>query len=94
VASLPTGNDCSASELTYNNLVDLSGTGMSFAASSAFRSCLTDHDGTGIACNGTAEKRRGWVEINLNIDSPTMETDSIRAQTIVSSRDYGWEEVE
>jgi len=93
VADIASGdNDCSNE--SYSNIVDLSSTGMSFAASSAFRSCLTDHDGTGIACNGTAEKRRGWVEINLNIESPTMETDSIRVQTIVSSRDYGWEEVE
>lgn len=91
VANIASGdNDCSNEN--YSNIVDLSGTGMSFAASSAFRSCLTDHDGTGTACNGTAEKRRGWVEINLNIESPTMETDAIRVQTIVSSRDYGWEE--
>jgi len=76
-------------------IVDLSDTGMKFDSTAGFRSCVTDNkgDGTVTACNGVSdEKRRGWAEINLNIGNPTMETDSINVQSIVSSRDYGWEE--
>jgi prepilin-type N-terminal cleavage/methylation domain-containing protein len=65
------------------SVVDLSGTGMTFAASSGFRNQKTD----------IAGDVRGWAEINLNVDSPGMETDSIFVQTTVSSRDYGWEEM-
>jgi prepilin-type N-terminal cleavage/methylation domain-containing protein len=60
------------------SIVDLSGANMTFDATSGFRS------------QKTSPTVRGWVEINLNIESPTMNTDSIRVQTIVSSRDYGW----
>lgn len=92
MASLASGNDCSG--LTYTNVVDLAGTEMTFdAATSKFRSCVTDQDGTGTACNGVSEKRRGWAEVNINIrltSGQEMETDTIRVQTIVSSRDYGW----
>lgn len=68
------------------SMVDLSDTDMAFdTATSGFRDQKTD--------TLSSPKIRGWVEINLNIEAPSMETDSIRAQTIVSSRDYGWEEV-
>lgn len=89
-ADLASGNDCSG--LTYtNNLVNLSGTGMTFDSGKAkFRSCTTDQDGTGPACNSVTGKRRGWAEVNLDIENPTMATDAIKVQTIVSSRDYGW----
>lgn len=61
-------------------IVDLFGAEMTFDATSGFYSMPT------------SATNRGWVEINLNIASPSMETDSIFVQTIVSSRDYGWEE--
>jgi hypothetical protein len=44
----------------------------------------------------TSATNRGWVEINLNIEPAAgkeMEADQINVQTIVSSRDYGWEEI-
>jgi prepilin-type N-terminal cleavage/methylation domain-containing protein len=85
---------------TYNKIVDLSSTSMQFDLGTAkFRSCVSDNKGDGLDllnfpdCNGTTEKRRGWAEINLNIASPSMETDSISVQTVVSSRDYGWEDL-
>ena len=98
VADLASGNDCSG--LTYSNkLVDLTGTSMSFDASSMFRSCISDNkgDGTMTACNGISNvKRRGWAEINLNVlptggvSNAGMTNDMINVQTTVSSRDYGW----
>jgi prepilin-type N-terminal cleavage/methylation domain-containing protein len=97
VADLASGIDCSS--LIYTNkIVDLSSTGMQFdnPGTAKFRSCITDNkgDGTVTACNGVSNvKRRGWAEINFNISSPSMETDSISVQTVVSSRDYGWEDV-
>jgi len=80
----------------YNKIVDLSDTEMNFDTStSGFYSCETDTSAIDPStCFTTAsEKGRGWAEINLNIENPTMETDSISVQTIVSSRDYGWEEL-
>ena len=68
---------------SYKKIVDLTGTNMTFASNSGFYSMATD--------TTSATKIRGWAEINLNIESPGMDTDSIRVQTIVSSRDYGWE---
>ncbi|MFH0929650.1 MAG: prepilin-type N-terminal cleavage/methylation domain-containing protein [Candidatus Moraniibacteriota bacterium] len=68
----------------YKKIVDLTGTNMAFASTSGFYSMATD--------TTSATKIRGWVEINLNIENPGMDTDSIRLQTIVSSRDYGWDE--
>lgn len=82
------GANCSSDENDYEKIVDLSGTGMSFdIATSGFYSLPTDAETI-----VTPGQNRGWTEINLNIENPTMETDSIRVQTIVSSRDYGWEE--
>lgn len=90
--------DCSNG--TEKVLVDLTGSGMVFdSVATGFRSCPSassaniSMDPGYYACPSTVELRRGWAEINLNIENPTMETDSIRVQTIVSSRDYGWEEV-
>ncbi len=60
---------------------------MSFDSSAGFRSLTTYPP-------GDSPTRRGWVEINLNINMTAgkeMEADSINVQTIVSSRDYGWE---
>jgi prepilin-type N-terminal cleavage/methylation domain-containing protein len=68
-----------------NDIVDLTPTGASFAGTSGFRNQKTD--------TASATKIRGWVEINLNIENLTMETDSIRVQTVVSSRDYGWSQL-
>jgi type II secretory pathway pseudopilin PulG len=74
-------SDCSSN---CRSIVDLSGTGMSFNTdTSGFYSQRTNLSST--------PPLRGWVEINLNIENSTMETDSIHVQTIVSSRDYGWE---
>ncbi len=91
VADIASGNDCTLSSLTYTNIVNLLGTSLTFdLGKSRFRSCTTDKDGTGPACNSATGKRRGWVEVNLDIENPSMETDAIKVQTIVSSRDYGW----
>ena len=81
-------NSCSSDPADYKKIVDLAGTDMTFDANSGFYSLATS-DSSVLPPN----KIRGWVEINLNIENPTMEKDSIRVQTIVSSRDYGWEEV-
>jgi prepilin-type N-terminal cleavage/methylation domain-containing protein len=67
------------------SIVDLSSTSMIFDGTSGFRNQKTEPI--------SSPTVRGWAEINLNIASPSMETDSISVQTIVSSRDYGWEEV-
>ena len=86
------GNSCSSVPADYKKIVDLTGTNMAFDATSGFFSCPSTF-GTATSCPAVSisENRRGWAEINLNIENPTMETDSIRVQTIVSSRDYGWE---
>ena len=81
----PTATSCPVYSSAYKKIVDLGGTGMKFDATSGFRNQKTD--------TISATKIRGWAEINLNIASPSMETDSIFVQTIVSSRDYGWEEL-
>lgn len=85
------------SSSTYDKIVDLSGTSMEFSSDAGFYSCPTDMSATESSCLATgAEKGRGWVEINLNIDivsGKEMEADKIKIQTTVSSRDYGWEEV-
>lgn len=78
-------NICDGSCGSCKSIVDLSGTDMTFDATSGFR-----NQKTAPIPNPTV---RGWAEINLNIESPSMEKDSIQVQTIVSSRDYGWEEV-
>jgi prepilin-type N-terminal cleavage/methylation domain-containing protein len=78
------GDSCPASVSAYKKMVNLSGTGMQFASTSGFYAMATDTE--------SATKIRGWAQINLNIENPSMETDAIWAQTIVSSRDYGWKE--
>lgn len=85
------------SSSTYDKIVDLSGTSMEFSSDAGFYSCPSTF-GTATSCptGASSENRRGWVEINLNIDivsGKEMEADKINVQTIVSSRDYGWEEV-
>jgi len=77
-------SDCSTTS-NCKSLVDLSGAGMTFDATSGFR-----NQKTAPIPNPTV---RGWAEINLNIASPSMETDSISVQSTVSSRDYGWQNV-
>lgn len=76
----------------YDKIVDFSGTEMSFdtgaLGTAGFYSLPTDMNAPGM--------NRGWVEINLNIKMTSgkeMEADSINVQTVVSSRDYGWEDV-
>jgi len=69
--------DCTSGTAT-KDIVSLDST-MSFSTNSRFYSAVTD------------ATHRGWVEINLNIANSSMETDSINVQTVVSSRDYGWE---
>lgn len=81
----PAATSCPAYSSAYKKIVDLSGTGMTFDATSGFRNQKT--------APIPSPTVRGWAEINLNIENPSMETDSIRVQTIVSSRDYGWEEL-
>lgn len=76
----------------YIKIIDLTDTGMSFDTdSSGFYSMPTDTE-----IVDTLEKNRGWMEINLNIKADAdreMEVDQVNVQTVVSSRDYGWEEV-
>ena len=87
------------SDGTKKVLIDLSGTGMQFLSDSGFRACPSAEtadvasDPGYYACPFATELRRGWVEINLNIGNASMETDEIKVQTIVSSRDYGWEDI-
>jgi prepilin-type N-terminal cleavage/methylation domain-containing protein len=91
-------SNCSGTEKV---LVDLSGTGMTFKADSGFRACPSAEIEDIVADPGyfdcpssvSAELRRGWVEMNLEIGNPSMETDEIKIQTVVSSRDYGWGDV-
>jgi prepilin-type N-terminal cleavage/methylation domain-containing protein len=82
------GSNCNSCSAGYKSLVDLSGTGMSFAStSSGFRNQKT------FPVPPATPTSRGWVEINLNIAMTAgeeMNADSINVQTIVSSRDYGW----
>jgi len=90
---------CDSSCANCSKVIDLSGTSMTFdTLTSGFYSCPTDTSETASPCLATvAEKGHGWVEINLNIVSVAgkeMEADQINVQTIVSSRDYGWEEVQ
>lgn len=89
VGSSP-ARQCPSSESSYDKIIDLSASNMEFKTppDGGFYSAPSDppDDPT----------RRGWVEINLNIDmvaGEEMEADSISVQTTVSSRDYGWEEV-
>jgi len=84
-------------------LIDLTGTGMVFDATSGFRSCPSAPSTTDMgyytcpSSMSASELRRGWAEINLNV-VPTdgvsnlgMSSDAINVQTTVSSRDYGVE---
>jgi prepilin-type N-terminal cleavage/methylation domain-containing protein len=81
------GNWCSGGSAKI--LVDLTGTGMNFdTTKSGFYNMITS-PGAVLPPN----KIRGWSELNLDIENPSMATDSIGAQTTVSSRDYGWENV-
>jgi prepilin-type N-terminal cleavage/methylation domain-containing protein len=83
---------------SFKRMVDMSGSGMAIDMSnSAFFSCPSTF-GTPTICPAVSDSvnRRGWVEINLNIvptGSIGMESDQINIQTIVSSRDYGWEDM-
>lgn len=78
---------------TQKVLVDLTNTNMTFSATSGFSSCPSAVSATdpGYSVCSPAGLRRGWAQIDLNIDSPSMTTDSIHVQTILSSRDYGWQ---
>ncbi|MFA5926333.1 MAG: prepilin-type N-terminal cleavage/methylation domain-containing protein [Parcubacteria group bacterium] len=70
-----------------SDLIDLSGSFSHFSDNTGFYSKPTDAD---------IAKDRGWAEINLNIVPDAgheMEGDQINVQTIVSARDYGWEEL-
>jgi prepilin-type N-terminal cleavage/methylation domain-containing protein len=76
----------------YSRIVDLTGTEMSFdtgaSGTAGFYSLATDPP--------TTPTRRGWVEVNFNIavtSGNEMDADLINVQTIVSSRDYGWENI-
>ena len=94
--NLGTGvTDCE--EVSYTKrIVDLSGTGLIFGSASKFFTCASAINTNSICPSGApSERKRGWVEINLDIQSsnPSMETDMIQIQTMVSSRDYGWEEI-
>lgn len=82
------GSDCSicSSPGGYKSLVEL-GAGMSFV-NSGFYNQRT------LPLPPMSPTIRGWVEINLNIamtSGQEMDSDSIKVQTVVSSRDYGWE---
>lgn len=81
---------------SIKKIVDINNLGMTIGPGSAFYSCPSTF-GTATTCpsgSGPAN-RRGWAEINLNIKPASgkeMEADQINVQTIISSRDYGWEE--
>lgn len=106
ISPLGTGQIGCPSYLTdsgnYIPLVELTGKGMEFdMTTSGFYSCPSEFrnstDPNYYACpTGETDKHRGWAETNLNIYSQLgvsrMESDVIHVQTIVSSRDYGWEE--
>lgn len=77
---------CDESCGSCKSIVDLSPVKMTFDSTSGFR-----NQKTAPIPDPTV---RGWVEINLNIESSSIETDSIHMQTVVSSRDYGWEELQ
>jgi prepilin-type N-terminal cleavage/methylation domain-containing protein len=91
-------NACSDNSDSYKKLIDLSQSGMEFASSAGFYSCPSTF-GTPSVCPAggtTSANRRGWVEMNFNINMKSgreMEADQINIQMIVSSRDYGWEEI-
>jgi prepilin-type N-terminal cleavage/methylation domain-containing protein len=91
------GNTCSLNAADYKKIIDLSGGSTTFDVStSGFYSCPSAVEIPAL-CGGVTEKRRGWVEINLNIlpnAGKEMEADQINVQTVVSSRDYGWEDME
>lgn len=81
-------NTCSASQGDYRKLIDLSGTKMTFGSLSGFYSLPTD--------TKSVTKKRGWVEMNINISMESgseMSADQINIQTIISSRDYGWDKM-
>lgn len=89
-------NTTNCSNGTEKVLVDLAGTGMTFQSDSGFRACPSAESATDpghYVCPSTDELRRGWVEINLVVGNSSMETDEIKVQTTVSSRDYGWGEI-
>lgn len=82
--------DCPASG--YEKIVDLRGTEMNFdvgtSGTAGFYSLATSPPDDPTS--------RGWVELNFNTimaSGQEMNADSINIQTIVSSRDYGWEKV-
>ena len=83
------GSDCtSCPSPGYKSMINLE-TGMSFV-NSGFYNQRT------LPVPPATPTIRGWVEINLNIAMTAgqeMDADSINVQTIVSSRDYGWENV-
>jgi len=85
------------SSTPYKRIVDLSGRKMNFSANSGFYSCPSAIKAEASCPSATTpEKRRGWAEINLNIEmgaGSEMESDQINVQTVVSSRDYGWEDI-
>ena len=93
-----TCQNCDASG-GYAEIINLDGKGMRFfdpaaTNTSGFYSCPSAVNAAA-SCAGVSEKRRGWVEINFNITPESgkeMEADQISVQTVVSSRDYGWEE--
>ena len=81
----------------WKDIVKLDNTNMKFDIDKAGLYSCPSTFGTPSSCpaGGTNSERRGWVEINLNIEmtTPGMEADEINVQTIVSSRDYGWEDI-
>lgn len=86
-------SNCSSS---CSELVSLENANMSFANTSGFYSCPSAVNAVATCPAGVTSKRRGWVEVNLNITMTAgkeMEADEINVQTIVSSRDYGWEDI-
>lgn len=87
IAPDPSGKiGCDPDPAKYNMIFNLTDTGMNFDVGSSGT--------TGFRSNPTDTTSRGWVELNLNINMTSgqeMEADQINIETIVSSRDYGWE---
>lgn len=75
---LYTCTDSTCASFSTQDMVDLSSTTMNF-----------DTTTSGFRNQKTVPPIRGWVEIHMNIENPSMTSDSIHAQTTISSRDYG-----
>jgi type II secretory pathway pseudopilin PulG len=81
---------CACPSGNWRKIIDLAGTGMSFSSTSGFLNQKTE------PVPPADPTIRGWVEMNFNVDitaGQEMAADTVDVQAIVSSRDYGWEDM-